>query len=166
MIDNGIDSPDQLRFHSHVEQNNSDDIFDLMEIHSRSNTVSQPNPTVIPRLVVISPSTDLIRQDSYLEQMCWKKLRSVVNTYNKPSENKPISSPLRKQPLSPTTMMVTSETLLLSSFGWLIIDEIYYAASLGGLKVDGCMGKVQGSMTLSQRLRALQSTTNKQNAKK
>ncbi|CAF1288378.1 unnamed protein product, partial [Adineta steineri] len=60
----------------------------------------------------------------------------------------------------------TTETLLLSAFGWLIIDEIYYSASLGGLKVDGCMGKVQGSISLSQRLRAIQSNTNNQNPKK
>ncbi|CAF1398535.1 unnamed protein product [Adineta steineri] len=63
----------------------------------------------------------------------------------------------RKQQQHPTRHMainVTNETLLLSSFGWLIIDEIYYAASLGGLKVDGCMGKVQGNVSLSQRLRA------------
>ncbi|CAF4845808.1 unnamed protein product, partial [Rotaria sp. Silwood1] len=61
---------------------------------------------------------------------------------------------------------LTNETILLSSFGWLIIDEIYYAASLGGLKVDGCMGKVQGSVSLSQRLRPLPSTTRNQNTKK
>ena len=61
---------------------------------------------------------------------------------------------------------IPNETLLLSSFGWLIIDEIYYAASLGGLKVDGCMGKVQGSVTLSQRLRTLQPTANQLTSKK
>ncbi len=64
------------------------------------------------------------------------------------------------------TTNLSNETLLLSSFGWLIIDEIHYAASLGGLKVDGCMGKVQGSISLSQRLRALYPTTNNHNAKK
>ena len=61
---------------------------------------------------------------------------------------------------------LTNDTLLLSSFGWLIIDEIHYAASLGGLKVDGCMGKVQGSVSLSQRLRTLHPTVNSQNTKK
>ncbi|CAF0951192.1 unnamed protein product, partial [Didymodactylos carnosus] len=45
------------------------------------------------------------------------------------------------------------ETILLSSFGWLVIDEIHYAATLGGLKVEGCMRKAQGSITLTQRLR-------------
>jgi hypothetical protein len=64
------------------------------------------------------------------------------------------------------TTNLTNETLLLSSFGWLIIDEINYAASLGGLKVDGCMRKVQGSVSLSQRLRALYPTTTYHNTKK
>lgn len=64
------------------------------------------------------------------------------------------------------TTNIPSDTILLSSFGWLIIDEIYYAASLGGLKVDGCMGKVQGSVSLSQRLRAVPSINRQQNSKK
>ena len=65
-----------------------------------------------------------------------------------------------------TAVNFNNDTLLLSSFGWLIIDEIHYAASLGGLKVDGCMAKVQGSVSLSQRLRALYPTTNNHNTKK
>ena len=44
----------------------------------------------------------------------------------------------------------SNETLLISTFEWLIIDQIYNAALLGGLKANGCMGKVQGSVTLSQ----------------
>ncbi len=64
------------------------------------------------------------------------------------------------------TTTFANETLLLSSFGWLIIDEMHYAASLGGLKVDGCMGKVQGSVSLSQRLRALHPTAHQHNTKK
>ena len=44
----------------------------------------------------------------------------------------------------------SNETLLISSFGWLIIDQIYYAALLGGLEVVGCTSKVQESVTLSQ----------------
>ncbi|CAF1574413.1 unnamed protein product, partial [Adineta steineri] len=42
---------------------------------------------------------------------------------------------------------------------------VHYAASLGGLKVDGCMGKAQENVSLSQRLRALQSTTNNRNTR-
>ena len=130
-----------------------------------------------------------------LEGVCWKKLRELVAMYRTPPEIKEVQSPsasTRKQhnrnapptvdssaqetahnllrsttsqprPAGTTT---TSETLLLSSFGWLIVEEIHYAASLGGLKVDGSMQKVQGSVTLSQRLRALQPTTNKHNSKK
>ena len=130
-----------------------------------------------------------------LEGLCWKKLRELVAMYRTPPEIKEVQSstaPTRKlnnrnappavdpsaeetahtllKPMPsqarPAGTTTTSETLLLSSFGWLIVDEIYYAASLGGLKVDGCMRKVQGSVTLSQRLRALQPTTNKQNSKK
>jgi hypothetical protein len=127
------------------------------------------------------------------ERACWKKLRELVAIYGTPPEVKQVQPPLstiRKQQRSGSqppnenlpqqttntsfkhsqtrSVAITSpnETLLLSSFGWLIIDEIHYAASLGGLKVDGCMGKVQGSVSLSQRLRALQATTNKQHTTK
>ena len=130
------------------------------------------------------------------ERQCWKKLRELVAIYGTLPEVKQVQPPVtttsRKQqrsgsqppnenlPQQNTNTLfkyvqthsrnisanVTNETLLISSFGWLIIDEIYYAASLGGLKVDGCMGKVQGSITLSQRLRALQSTTHNYNTKK
>jgi hypothetical protein len=121
------------------------------------------------------------------ERQCWKKLRQLVAIYGTLPEVKQVQPPTtttRKQQRSgsqppndnlPSSNMnssmkyvqtqtrimpgntLSAETLLLSSFGWLIIDEIYYAASLGGLKVDGCMGKVQGSVTLSQRLRPIQS---------
>ncbi|CAF4432848.1 unnamed protein product, partial [Rotaria sp. Silwood2] len=130
------------------------------------------------------------------ERQCWKKLRELVAIYGTLPEIKqvqpPISTTSRKQQRSgsqpPNDNLpqqntntsfkylqnqtrnlqtnLASDTILLSSFGWLIIDEIYYAASLGGLKVDGCMGKVQGSVSLSQRLRALPSTTRNQNTKK
>ncbi|CAF4342789.1 unnamed protein product, partial [Rotaria magnacalcarata] len=130
------------------------------------------------------------------ERQCWKKLRELVAIYGTLPEVKqvqpPVSTASRKQQRSGSqppnenlpqqntntsfkylqtqtrnvSTNVPSETLLLSSFGWLIIDEIYYAASLGGLKVDGCMGKVQGSVSLSQRLRAISSTTRNQNTKK
>jgi hypothetical protein len=128
------------------------------------------------------------------ERECWKKLRELVAIYenlpevkqvqqlvttrkqqrsgsqppneNLPQQNTNTSSKYVQNSTRNIAINVTNETLLLSSFGWLIIDEIHYAASLGGLKVDGCMGKVQGSVSLSQRLRALQSTTNNQNTKK
>jgi hypothetical protein len=130
-----------------------------------------------------------------LERQCWKKLRELVAIYGTLPEIKQVQPPIpttRKQQRSGSqppndnipqqttnasfkylqnqsrnlTTNLSNETLLLSSFGWLIIDEIHYAASLGGLKVDGCMGKVQGSISLSQRLRALYPTTNNHNAKK
>ncbi|CAF3766202.1 unnamed protein product [Adineta steineri] len=62
--------------------------------------------------------------------------------------------------------MVINETFSISSSGWLIIDEIHWGASLCGLKVDGCMKKVQGNISYSQRPRALQLTTNNQKTKK
>jgi hypothetical protein len=129
------------------------------------------------------------------QRPCWKKLRELVTIYSTLPEIKQVQPPiittrnkqrsgsqppnenlsqqntnasfkyLQNQTRNPTTNL-TSDTLLLSSFGWLIIDEIHYAASLGGLKVDGCMGKVQGSISLSQRLRAVHPTTNHQNTKK
>ena len=129
------------------------------------------------------------------ERQCWKKLRELVAIYGTPPEVKqvqPHTSSTRKQQRSgsqppnesgaapnsntsfkyvqaqtrPMGTNMPNETLLLSSFGWLIIDEIYYAASLGGLKVDGCMRKVQGSVTVSQRLRALQATNHYHSTKK
>ncbi len=129
------------------------------------------------------------------ERQCWKKLRELVAIYGTLPEIKQVQQPIittRKQQRSGSqppnenlpqqntntsfkylqnqsrnlTTNLTNETLLLSSFGWLIIDEIHYAASLGGLKVDGCMGKVQGSISLSQRLRALYPTTKHHNTKK
>ena len=129
------------------------------------------------------------------ERQCWKKLRELVAIYGTPPEVKqvqPHPSNTRKQQRSgsqppnengaapnsntsfkyvqaqtrPMGTNMPNETLLLSSFGWLIIDEIYYAASLGGLKVDGCMRKVQGSVTVSQRLRALQAAAHHHNTKK
>jgi hypothetical protein len=128
------------------------------------------------------------------ERQCWKKLRELVAIYGTLPEIKQVQPPIitRKQQRSGSqppnenlpqqntntsfkylqnqtrnqTINLTNETLLLSSFGWLIIDEIHYAASLSGLKVEGCMRKAQGSISLSQRLRALHPTTNHQNTKK
>jgi hypothetical protein len=124
------------------------------------------------------------------ERPCWKKLRELVAIYSTPPEIKQVSTTRKQQrsnsqptndyiaqqqTTNPSVKLVqtrsgltntTSDVLLLSAFGWLIIDEIYYAASLGGLKVDGCMRKVQGSVSLSQKLRALQPNTNNQNSKK
>lgn len=126
------------------------------------------------------------------ERQCWKKLRELVAIYGTLPEIKQVQPPLtRKQQRSGSqppnenvpqqntnasfkyvsaqgrnvNISVPSETLLLSSFGWLIIDEIYYAASLGGLKVDGCMGKVQGSVSLSQKLRSISSSRNQHTKK-
>jgi len=134
--------------------------------------------------------------DDNPERQCWKKLRELVSIYGTLPEIKQVQQPIittRKQqrsgsqppnenlpqqqttntsfkylqnPSRNLTTNLTNETLLLSSFGWLIIDEIHYAASLGGLKVDGCMGKVQGSVSISQRLRALYPTTKHYNTKK
>ncbi|CAF4065238.1 unnamed protein product, partial [Rotaria sp. Silwood2] len=120
------------------------------------------------------------------ERECWKKLRELVAIYQTSTDIKQLPI-IFKQHRSLSELSnddsleesktasfqlvqknndVTNETLLLSAFGWLIIDEIYYAASLGSLKVDGCIGKVQGSISLSQRLRALQANTNNHNSKK
>ena len=148
----------------------------------------------IQNLVFTNFDSNLLHNDEDLnnpERQCWKKLRQLVAMYNTLPEVKQVQPPTasRKQQRSgsqppndniphqnantsfkhvqaQTRNMTTNETLLLSAFGWLIIDEIHYAASLGGLKVDGCMGKVQGSVSLSQRLRALQPTTHHQNTKK
>ncbi|CAF3740732.1 unnamed protein product [Rotaria sordida] len=120
------------------------------------------------------------------EIQCWQKLCELVAIYQtstdikqlpKISKHKRSHSEVSNDDsleenrntsfqLIPTKNDITNGTLLLSAFGWLIIDEIYYAASLGSLKVDGCMGKVQGSISLSQRLRALQANKNSHNSKK
>ncbi|CAF1173384.1 unnamed protein product [Adineta steineri] len=105
------------------------------------------------------------------ERQCWKKLRELVSNYRivpeiKPNQPSIISRkqqrsgsqppnehvPQQQHPTRHMAINVTNETLLLSSFGWLIIDEIHYAPSLGGLKVNGCMKKVQENVSLSQRL--------------
>jgi hypothetical protein len=159
---------------------------DFINVRSRSNTL-HPRPEIgIENLVLKSLQSDILQNNNDLtdiERQCWKKLRELVAIYKTPPEIKQIST-TRKSPndsllqqqhtnaslkLVQTRSGITnpiSETLLLTAFGWLIIDEIYYAASLGGLKVDGCMRKVQGSISLSQRLRALKANTNHQNSKK
>ena len=157
---------------------------DFSATHSRTTTFYGQPESGIENLVINSLSSDLFQpsnSDNFidLERPCWKKLRELVAIYRTPPEIKQIAK-ARKPPTEPIpgsaklvqtqnkdglTNSVT-DTLLLSAFGWLIIDEIYYAASLGGLKVDGCMRKVQGSISLSQKLRALQANTAQQNAKK
>ena len=113
------------------------------------------------------------------EAQCWKKLRQLAVIYGtKPQVQPPPMTNTRKQRrngsqppneilpfLGSTTTTKTdgknsltesmltnrsNNTLLISSFRWLIIDQIYDAALLGGLKIDGCMSKVQGSVSLSQ----------------
>ncbi|CAF1551159.1 unnamed protein product [Adineta steineri] len=92
---------------------------------------------------------------------------SIITRKQQRSGSQPPNEHVLQQqnPTRHMAMNVTNKILLFSSFGWLIIDEIHYAASLGGLKVDGCMKKVQGNVSSSQRLRALRSTTNNQNTK-
>lgn len=120
------------------------------------------------------------------ELPCWKKLRELISLHDMPTDIKHLSVPSKEErnhsqisnddsleehkngsfTLPQKQNEIKNDTLLLSAFGWLIIDDIYYAASLGSLKVDGCMRKVQGSMSLSQRLRNLPTNTNNQNPKK
>jgi hypothetical protein len=167
---------------------------DIIPFHSRTSTMADHSEGVVEKLVLKSLQANLLHSDNEdlmdSERQCWKKLRELVAIYGTPPEIKQISTTRKQQrnslqspndlispPINTSSKLVqiqsrngvvntTSETLLLTAFGWLIIDEIYYAASLGGLKVDGCMGKVQGSISLSQRLRALQPNTNNQNPKK
>ena len=167
---------------------------DIIPFHSRASTIIDHPETGIETLVLKSLQSNLLHSENddlmNSERQCWKKLRELVAIYGTPPEIKQISTTRKQQrnslqlpndsitiPTNTSSKLVqtqsrngvtntTSETLLLSAFGWLIIDEIYYAASLGGLKVDGCMGKVQGSISLSQRLRALQPNTINQNSKK
>ncbi len=161
---------------------------DAIAAHSRTSTIHNYPETDIENLVFKSLRSNLHNNNNDLtdiERQCWKKLRELVAMYSTPPEIKQISTTrktsndsLPQQQYTNTSFKLvqiqarngiinpTSETLLLSAFGWLIIDEISYAASLGDLKVDGCMRKVQGSISLSQRLRALQANTNHQNSKK
>lgn len=157
---------------------------DFSPTHSRSPTFYAQPEAGIENLVINSLSSDLFQpstSDNFndLERPCWKKLRELVDIYRTPPEIKQIAKARKpaNEPISGSTKsgqtqtkdgLINSptDTLLLSAFGWLIIDEIYYAASLGGLKVDGCMRKVQGSISLSQKLRAIQANTTQQNVKK
>ncbi len=177
----GTDEVIQTDFNLLQQQQN-----DFIARSSRANTILNHTETGIENLVLKSFQPNIIQNNhddfTDVERQCWKKLRELVAIYSTPPEIKQIST-TRKTPndsipqANPSSKLVqtqarhaltssTSETLLLSAFGWLIIDEIYYAASLGGLKVDGCMRKVQGSISLSQRLRTLQANTNHQNPKK
>jgi hypothetical protein len=167
---------------------------DFIAIHSRANTIHDHPENGIENIVLKSLHSNLLHMDNNdladSERPCWKKLRELVAIYSTPPEIKQVSTTRKQQrsnsqptndyiaqqqTTNPSVKLVqtrsgltntTSDVLLLSAFGWLIIDEIYYAASLGGLKVDGCMRKVQGSVSLSQKLRALQPNTNNQNSKK
>lgn len=157
---------------------------EFVETHSRSNTLYDHPEAGIDNLVLRSLNSDLLygtNNDDFIdvERQCWKKLRELVAIYRTPPEIKQI--PTARKPVNETASASAklvqtqtkngltnsaSDTLLLSAFGWLIIDEIYYAASLGSLTVDGCMRKVQGSISLSQKLRGLQANTAQQNPKK
>jgi len=163
-------------------------------IQTDSNLVQQQNDFLamntrdyvengIENFVLLNNNNNNTNDLTDIERQCWKKLRELVAIYKTLPEIKQIST-TRKLPNDSLPQQAnasfklvpiqtrdgltnpTSETLLLSAFGWLIIDEINFAASLGGLKVDGCMRKVQGSISLSQRLRALRANTNHHNPKK
>ena len=157
---------------------------EFAETHPRNNTVYDHPDAGIENLVLRSLNSDLLYSTNNddlidLDRQCWKKLRELVAIYRTPPEIKQI--PTAGKPTNDTVSASAkivqtqtkngltnsaSDTLLLSAFGWLIIDEIYYAASLGSLTVDGCMQKVQGSISLSQKLRGLQANTTHQNSKK
>ena len=162
-----------------------------LSIYSKTNTTTNQIDDQINELVSKSFPLNLhsLNKDNltYSERSCWKKLRELVAIHEIRPETKQVSTtskqlksnlqfinnPIRQghrhvssksTPARSSVIDINSEALLLSGFGWLIIDEIDYAASLGSLKVDGCMGKIQGSISLSQKLRALQ--TNATNQKK
>ncbi|CAF1291838.1 unnamed protein product, partial [Adineta steineri] len=177
------DSTIQLQQQQHQQQE------DFSPTRSRTSTVVDYSEHGIENIALKPLHTNILHSNTDdlldVERQCWKKLRELVTMYGTQPEIKQITTTTRKQPVNDSNLPssttnpkvvqtqarngitnTTTETLLLSAFGWLIIDEIYYSASLGGLKVDGCMGKVQGSISLSQRLRAIQSNTNNQNPKK
>ncbi|UJR36630.1 hypothetical protein I4U23_029350 [Adineta vaga] len=156
---------------------------DIYATTSRTSTLVEHAESGVENLVLKSLQSNLLHSSTHdnsidSERQCWLKLRERITTHEKLPVIEPTLTNRRKQRnslLSPNdatnTILLPSsntpnETLLLSAFGWLIIDEIYSTASLGGLKVDGCMGKVQGSVSLSQRLRAVQPFGINQNAKK
>ncbi|CAF3490546.1 unnamed protein product [Rotaria socialis] len=174
-----------------TDANNFQVVNDSLESRSRTTTITDNQENYIDKSNKKSSpinnnnnnnNNDLIGA----ERQCWKRLRKLVATYETSIDIKNLSSTTKNQRndsqmssddsleehgkesfrLLPKQNDIKHETLLLSAFGWLIIDDIYYAASLGGLKVDGCMRKVQGSISLSQRLRNLQANTNIHNAKK
>jgi len=169
--------------------------IDLVTATTTTNEIPILPEHGIQNLVLKSLDPNMLHMNDELDsssRQCWKKLRELVAIYGTLPEVKEVQQPVvpstsntRKQQRSgsqpppnenhassfryqirPIATSFSNETLLLSSFGWLIIDEILYTASLGGLKVDGSMKKVQGSVNLSQRLRALHPTTNYPNTKK
>ena len=168
VVDNGLNSTD-----SHAASKNDSSLREPSDgtLPPRSRTATLPNATV--QSVVLQP---IVPDPSSPEKAYWQRLRQLVRSSTEPIESKPLASSTtakRRQQNDPaksvneqietpsTEVANVDDQLLLSSFGWLIIDELYYAASLGGLQVDGCMKSVQGSVTLSQRLRAAHPNTKK-----
>ena len=168
VVDNGLHSTD-----SHAASKIESSLRESSDgtLLPRSRTATLPNATV--QSVVLQPA---VPDPSSPEKPYWQRLRQLVRSSTEPTESKPLVSSVaakRRQQNDPaksvneqieapsTNVANVDDQLLLSSFGWLIIDELYYAASLGGLKVDGCMKSVQGSVTLSQRLRAAHPNTKK-----
>lgn len=152
---------------------NSNDEF---TVRRRPSTIQDETEFVPTRTNTITNQSDLVNYESnfspvlsesqnvrlptstYFEAESWTKLRQLIQDRALLEK-----SNMSKVEINDNRM---TDSLLLSSLVCLIIDEIDYAATLGGLKVDGCMGKVQGSMNLSQRLRALDSLKNKHSSKK
>ncbi|CAF1031213.1 unnamed protein product [Adineta ricciae] len=151
-------------------------------INSRTSTMVDQVERGIENLVLRSVQSSLLHPPNNIsidpEIQCWTKLREFVALHEQQSQVRATPSDRSKQPTvlptpsdsttsaPPQSINTQNDNLLLSVFGWLIIDEIYSTATLGSLKVDGCMRKVQGSVTLSQRLRTVQPNTINQNAKK
>jgi hypothetical protein len=187
VVNNGIRSSDTMNSVT------ADETIHFQEsdfVRFRSETVATSHPPLntdiehrsIPNNVS-SPLHTASASNAPLELDCWRKLRELVDMHRIPSDMKSVSTSKSTNRSTQDTVdksskvsstepqsnetTTSNETLLLSSFGWLIIDDIKYGALLGELKVDGCMSKVQGSATLSQRLRTQQqSTTNKSSSKK
>ena len=151
-------------------------------INSRTSTMVDQVERGIENLVLRSVQSSLLDPPNNIsidpEIQCWTKLREFVALHEQQSQIRATLPDRSKQlnvlpaPSDSTTVVppqsinTQNDNLLLSVFGWLIIDEIYSTATLGSLKVDGCMRKVQGSVTLSQRLRTVQPNTINHNAKK
>jgi len=150
-----------------TDGNFSAQTLDSPEFRSRTSTLRDRPESGIENLVLKTLQSNILqahRADEFddIERPCWKKLRELIVNIQLTPE---VKTPQPNDTISPV-QQATTDTLLLSAFGWLIIDEIYYAASLGGLKVEGYMRKVQGSMSLAQKLRAMKANTSQQTSKK